>query len=75
MRLLSLITRPLCLAVLASSLLHLCAQSSQLVQGLMYYVVEDRAQNQVVRRGTTGYTGIAIDQLILSPNNPNRNWL
>ena len=62
-------------AVCLSEMGSLLAQTTPRVQGLLYYAVENRALQQVVRRGTAGSAGVAFDQLILTPNTPYRVWL
>lgn len=65
----------LCTSGQVSQVGSLPAPSGPRVQGLIYYAVEDRAQQQVVRRGTAGSAGVAFAQLILAPNTGYRIWM
>ena len=51
------------------------AQQTSTIRGAFHYAVEDRLQQQVVRRGTAGALGTAFDQLILAANTRYRIWL
>ena len=58
----------------------LCAWCSSILAqtpqtGLHYFIVQDLATKQIVRRGEAGSNGVAFDNLTLAPNTSYRAWL